>query len=277
MEVYIEYVILDNLIINSILIYLTCITLKNKINKYRIMLGSVVGTIFAIVMPFISLNSFLLFIIKMCVGLIIVLSFCKFKIKDIILSYTLFITYTFLMGGMCFGLMYLLNLNVSANGFIIYNFNIPLSIIILAIFIYFLILKKFVTYKKNILNFSYLVEVKKDDKTIKLQGFLDTGNQIYDDYGNPIVVISKSSFIKAFPTISLIKIATNNVNNYDLKNSKYIVISTANATTKMLTFKCDKMVVFDNKKCNEYNNITIGVSNSNFNKKFDCILHTEYV
>lgn len=277
MEVYIEYVILDNLIINSILIYLTSITLRFKVNKYRILPASVVGTIFAIFLPFIKLQNYLLILLKMLVGLFIVLIFSKFNFKSIMLNYLIFVTYTFLMGGLCFGILYLLNSNVSINGLIIYNFNIPISLIVLIIFIYFLILQKFIKYRKNIVNLTYPVELFKDDKLFKLNGFLDTGNQIYDDLGNPIIVISLNSFLNAYPNVSLIKVATNNVTELDVKTSKYLTITTANAVTKMLTFKCDKVKILEDKTYKIFKDVTIGVSNSNFNKKFDCILHQEYI
>lgn len=276
MEVYIEYVILDNLIINSILIYLTLITTRTKINKYRLMTSSVVGTIFAIIMPLISISSVLLFLLKLLVGLVIVLIFSKMEIRKIMINYFLFMSYTFLMGGFCFGILYFLKANVNINGLIIYNFNVPVSLIILTIFIYFLILKKFIKYRKNIVNLSYPVEVVKDKITLKLSGFLDTGNQVYDENGKPIVVISLKSFLGAYPNISLIKVLTCNITNYDLKNSKYMTIASSFATSKMLTFKCDKIKITLDHSIKEFKDVTIGVSNSNFNKKFDCILHSEY-
>lgn len=277
MEVYIEYVILDNLIIDSILIYLTNLTMRTKINKYRLFTASVVGTIFAIFLPFLKINNIVLIFVKLLVGLFIVLIFSKLKLKDILLNYIIFITYTFMMGGLCFGILYLLNSNVSINGLIVYNFNIPISIIILLIFIYFLIMKKFIKYRKNILNLTYPVEIFKDNKSIKLNGFLDTGNQIYDEFGNPIIVISLNSFLNAYPNISILKVATNNVTEYDVKTSKYLTISTANAITKMLTFKCDKVKILEDKTTKIYKDVVVGVSNSNFNKKFDCILHQEFI
>lgn len=277
MEVYIEYVILDNLIIDSILIYLTNLTMRTKINKYRLFTASVVGTIFAIFLPSLKINNIILIFVKLLAGLFIVLIFSKLKLKDILLNYIIFITYTFMMGGLCFGILYLLNSNVSINGLIIYNFNIPISIIILLIFIYFLIMKKFIKYRKNILNLTYPVEIFKDNKSIKLNGFLDTGNQIYDEFGNPIIVISLNSFLNAYPNISILKVATNNVTEYDVKTSKYLTISTANAITKMLTFKCDKVKILEDKTTKIYKDVVVGVSNSNFNKKFDCILHQEFI
>lgn len=277
MEVYIEYVILDNFIINSIIISLTNLTLRLNLNKTKIFIASIVGTIFAIFMPFIMLNNLLLFIVKLMVGFIIVMCFSKLIFTQILLSYLVFISYTFLMGGMCYFVLTMLNIPVTFSGVLIYSFDIPVSLLILLIYVYYLIISKLIKYRKNIVNLKFSVVLCKNQKELKLSGFLDTGNQIFDEDGKPIIVISLKSFLKCFPNISILKVATNMVNTCDIENSKYIVISTSNATTKMLTFKADKIKVLDANIVKEFNNITIGVSNSNFNQKFDCILHSEYV
>lgn len=181
------------------------------------------------------------------------------------------------MGGMCYFILDILNVPTTTSGVLIYSFDIPVSLIILLIYVYYIIISKLIKYRKNIVNFKYGVILHKDDKVMKLVGFLDTGNQIFDDIGKPIVVISLKSFLNAYPDISLLQVATNNVSKFDINDSKYIVISTANATTKMLTFKADQLEVLEDGKIKKFDNITIGVSNSNFNQKFDCILHSEYI
>ena len=64
MEVYIEYVLLDNLIINSVLLDFTNKTLKLKVNKFRIFLSAMLGTIVAIILPFVKLSNSILVILK---------------------------------------------------------------------------------------------------------------------------------------------------------------------------------------------------------------------
>ena len=97
MEVYIEYVILDNFIINTLIILLVNSTLHQKISKFKVILASCIGTIFAIFMPFISVSNIFLFVLKLMVGLIMVMCFARFNIKDISISYVLFLSYTFLI------------------------------------------------------------------------------------------------------------------------------------------------------------------------------------
>ena len=69
MEVYIEYVLLDNLIINSVLLDFTNKTLKLKVNKFRIFLSAMLGTIVAIILPFVKLSNSILIVLKIILGI----------------------------------------------------------------------------------------------------------------------------------------------------------------------------------------------------------------
>ena len=277
MTVYIEYVILDNLVINSLLVSLVGSTLRRKISKYRILLASVVGTLFAIFLPFVTVSNTILFLIKLIVGLLVVLCFANITIRDVSISYMLFVSYTFLMGGMCYFVLDMCGIPTTASGVLIYSFDIPVSILILMIYVYYIVIKKFISYKRNVINLNYQVKLSRENKSISLVGFLDTGNQIFDENGRPIVVISLKSFLKYYPHISILKVATNSVSKEDLRGSKYISIMTAASTSKMLVFSADKLTVYDNGNSKEFENVTVGVSSSNFHSKFDCILHGDYI
>ena len=214
MEVYIEYVILDNFVIDYIILYLTLFSLKQKISHLNLILSSIIGTLFAVFMPFITLSSIALFFIKLGVGLIMILFISKKELKWITLNYFLFLSYTFLMGGLCFGLIYLLFGTISLNGIIMYQFQMPIGLIFLVLFIYFLFIKKLVAHKRKFGTYTYAVEIYKEDKSMHLVGFLDTGNQMYDKSGNPILIISQKTFMKAYSSISYLKILNNKVNEY---------------------------------------------------------------
>lgn len=275
MEVYIEYVILDNFVIDYIILYLTLFSIRQKICYLKVILSSMIGTTFAVFLPFITLSNIYLFLLKMAIGLLMIVVVSKNGFKKFIISYFLFITYTFLLGGLCFGILYFLFGNVSLNGILLYQFEIPISILLLLIFLYFLFIKKLVSNKRKFGSFTYPVEIFKEDKSLILVGFLDTGNQVYDKKGNPIIIISLKTFMKAYPNISYLKIITSAINEFDIKGCEYIVLNTANQTSKMLVFNADLLKIKDNDKFKVFKNVTIGVSQSNFGQKFDCILHNE--
>lgn len=151
MEVYIEYVVADNLIINTLILVLTKKTLNLQTRVANLVAAALLGTVFAIFMPLFMLNEYLLFFIKMLLGVAIILvAFPTKKPKKILVNYLWFLTYTFALGGMCFGVAYLLGQNLSLNGLIVMGFEVPMGIFMLIIAIYIYLLVKTVSLVKKV-------------------------------------------------------------------------------------------------------------------------------
>lgn len=275
MEVYIEFVILDNLIINYILLNLVNVTLKLNAKKSLMLLSSVIGMVVAIFLPLITLNNIILFLIKIMLGLLMVVIIKKPKnIKTYFISFCLFLTYTFVLGGMCFGVMFMLNVKTSFSGVILNNFEIPVSLFILLGLIYLkLMLKliKAVRHKFTFNNFYYDVKVTNNNVSLYLNGFLDSGNQIECD-GTGVMVINYASFLKLYPNIDYQKLIMGNLKNCGLKNAKFINVGSAANSGKMLIFNVDELEVITNNKTVKLSNAKLGLSKSRFNSDFDCLL-----
>ena len=100
MVVYVEYVIIDNMAIDYLLISLSRKTLKLKPNFLLALLSAAVGTAAAFVIPVLSVNKGVLLAAKVAVGMIISAISGKFRnFKEYVFCYCLFILYTFLFGG----------------------------------------------------------------------------------------------------------------------------------------------------------------------------------
>lgn len=56
MRIYVEYAIFDNLIINSILLWFVFRTLKHRVTWWRVAICAVVGGVFAVVLPLLSMG-----------------------------------------------------------------------------------------------------------------------------------------------------------------------------------------------------------------------------
>ncbi len=275
MEVYIEFVILDNLIINYILLNLVNLTLKLNAKKSLMLISSLTGMIVAIFLPLITLNNIVLFVIKIFLGLIMVLIIKKPKdFKSFIVEFSLFLTYTFVLGGMCFGVMFMLNTKTSFSGVILYNFEIPVSLfILLGLFYLKFMIKLIKTIRKKFTfnNFYYDVKVTNNNISLYLNGFLDSGNQLECD-GTGVMVINYASFLKLYPNIDYQKLIMGNLQNCGLKNAKFINVGSAANTGKMLIFNVDELEVITNNKTVKLNNAKLGLSKSRFNSDFDCLL-----
>ena len=82
MEVYIEYVILDNLIINQILLQLSNKLTKSNLSTRKIFFSSFLGTLLVLFMPFVCNNNFLLFFYRIITACLMVIALKGFKNKS---------------------------------------------------------------------------------------------------------------------------------------------------------------------------------------------------
>lgn len=266
MKIYIEYVIIDNFIINYLLIYLVNITLKGGFKKSNMCFASVVGVAMAMFMPIISItNTLMLVALKLSIGSLIVLLLKKYKnISQFATTYILFVTYTFALGGMVYGLINICNLNTTVNGVLIGNFEFPFGIIVLVALLYCYILNSVVKYVKNrdkLQKNSYCVVLKDGENEYTCNGFLDTGNNVTDANQKGIVLIDKYTF-----------------NRFNIRPKKLSSMSIKSVckSDKIITFVIDEMDVICNNTKLKYTNVCVGLSQTKFNN-FDVLLHRDYV
>lgn len=276
MQYYIEYVLLDNLIINHIIITLTLKTLKIHITYKKIFLVSFLGAVFAVVMPFIILPVYMLFFLKMLVGLVLVLCLKKQNIKNTIITYLLFLTYTFILGGVCFALLFMLNPKININSLVILGFDFPISIFVLIVFFYLYFLFKLIVVlnqKKSVTNYIYSIVLKNNNKTYNLKGFLDTGNQLNYNY-YPVSLINLNTFYKVFNILPQ-NLLLNNIPKDTLNNANFIMANSISGQKKILVFTVDELTVVQDYRSLVYKNAYIGLALTNFNDNFDCLLNPQ--
>ena len=79
MVVYIEYLFIDNFIFDYLLL---CLTLRKKTErrkKYRISISSFFGSIVTLLFPYLNLNKFLLFLMKVSLVFCMISLACKYN------------------------------------------------------------------------------------------------------------------------------------------------------------------------------------------------------
>lgn len=179
MKIYIDLFFLFNTIMDGIIITSVSVLLRRKTTSIRIILASLVGGIFSLLL-FTSINKIL---IELVAVLIIVL--IAFKYKDI--RYTIKnILYVYILSILLGGLLYLFNIKVTTNILITYLIMIIISIEVMILYI------KEIKKMKNNYNNYYKVDIFfKDREKLSLIGFFDTGNNLYDPYKKrPIILVS---------------------------------------------------------------------------------------
>ena len=275
MIVYIEYAILDNLIIDAIILYLVAITLHTKFAKLNVILALLEGVSFAIVMPFVNVNTVMLTIIKLIYSLLMVYSLNKYKkLQQFIFTYILFVTYTFVLGGACYALLNILNIPYNSTGILLNGYAMPISIVVLCISMYSVGMAKFIRLyarRKHVYNATYDVVFTVGNNKYYMRGFLDSGNALYDK-SNPIVVISFACFCTMFKDFPFDKLLFDKVQPQDIRDAHYIKFNTASNSDRMLLFTIDSIHINHDDIHITKDNVTLGVSKRNF-QNFDCLLH----
>ena len=277
MNVYIEDAIFDNLLINFTILSLTLFSLRQKIKVWSVLLSSLFGCFFAIILTFFNFSYTLQIIIKILTGLIMCLILVKnFNFANVSLFFIVFLSFTFLMGGFCFFIIYLFNGKMV--NLVTLNYNLPVNLrlifIFLGLYVFFLIKAIQLFYKKQkIESFYYNLEIFCNDKKIKLKAYLDSGNLLQDnESGLPIIVVNFKTFNKIFNNqISVLDFLTNKL-NHKIKG-KYINVNSVIANSKMFVFEVTSVNLKEKNGQVKKLNVLIGVANSNFNNNFEVLLN----
>ena len=179
MKIYIDLFILFNIIMDAIIITSVSILLKRKTSHFRIIISSLVGGIFSLLL-FTSLNKLFIEVVSVLIMVLIAFRYVdiKYTIKNIFYMYIISV----LLGG----LLYLFNIRVTTNVLVTYFIIIIISVEVMILYI------KEMKKMKNIYNNYYNVDIFfKDGEKESLIGFVDTGNNLYDPYKRrPIILIS---------------------------------------------------------------------------------------
>lgn len=264
MIVYIEYVLIDNMIIDYVILYLTSLIMRVKISIIRLLFGAGIGTIFAYIMPFLNINSCLLMIIKILIGFLICICVNQnIRIKAFMLFYSIFLLMTFVMGGLCIAIIFLLSGELIL---INYQLDFPMGVLILIICLYALYLKK-VLYslkkRSKITDYVYDVKLIENGKEIEILAFFDSGNGLLDVESNkPIAIINLSTLIKLITEEQLNYLLIGEYLKSRLKDIHKIKYNTVSSSGNLIVFKIDNVILKVNNKLLDMD-IMIGVSLNN--------------
>ena len=152
MNVYIEDAVFNTLVINFIILYLTLFSLRQKIKFFKVLFSALLGCLISVLLTFCNFQDVALIFIKLLTGVLMcVLSIEKFSFKTLTLFFIVFVSFTFLMGGFCFFIIYLFGGQVYSLQNMNYNLPVSLGVIFafLGIYIYLLIKAIQIFYKKQ--------------------------------------------------------------------------------------------------------------------------------
>ena len=283
MTIYIDIIIVENLIMNYIILYATGLISKSKISHLRIFLASAIGAIYAITEYISKLNIYSNMLVKVILSIVIIfVAFYPQNVKKMFKQIVLFYLTTFTFGGVATYLIYVLKPQniVIKNGMYVGTYVLKVIFIgaivgTIILIIAFKFAKNKITKKDMICK----VKIKLNGKEVVLDTMVDTGNMLKEPLtGNPVVVVEKTSLYDLMPkeilnnTESILggdfeKIPEEIKDEY-ISKLKIIPFSSLGKQNGMLIgIKPEKLEVINEQSEEEKDNAIIGIYNKSLTKR----------
>lgn len=228
MKIYLDLVFFINFIFDFLILLTVKIILKRNVNIIRVLLGSLLGAL-SIFLLFIKLNSLTLFLLKLIISLLMIITAFGIKDKEYFLKNFLYLYFISIILG---GFLYFINIEFSYDnyGIIFINNKFSINLIVLIILspiILYLYIKQVKQLKLDN-KYTYIVSFTYNKKKYKYSAYLDTGNKLVDPYTlKPVIILYDKSI--------------------NIKNPIYIPYNTVNNSGLLEAFKINQITI-DNKE-----------------------------
>lgn len=273
MTIYIEYVIIDNIVMNYLILRLIELTISRTFQRFNKVIVCVLGSIFALVLPLLIHYKIMSFLYKITTSIILVLCLKKYKkFKDFLIYYLMFFTYTFFLGGVCLGVIELLGIEYTMSSIVMYEFDFPVGWFVIVLLLIIKVMMKVVkVIKVKMKNSCYINKIKLCDgeKTADGYALLDSGNNVKFD-GKGVSIVSIDMFMKMYSNIKIYDLILNK--KLSLRDSCYITIKGIGSGEKYLSFVMD-CIEIEGKK---FSDQRVAIALKNFNE-YDVILSNEFI
>lgn len=285
MTIYIDIVLLENIIMNYIIIYATAIILKKNKRHIRFLISSIIGAIYSILAYISILKIYSNIFLKIILSIIIVyIAFSPQNIKKMWKALAIFYLVSFVFGGVAFAMIYMIKPQevLMRNGLFLGTY--PLKTVILgAIISFILIVVVFKIIKTQISKKSMYcdIEIKLNEKIINTKAMIDTGNLLKDPITNtPVIVVERSLLYECLPKEILNNIEKilggdldsipENIKNKYMSKLKIIPFSSLGKENGMLIGIKSEYIILKNSELEEdkkIKNIIVAIYEKSLTKK----------
>lgn len=204
MTIYIDIVLVENIIMNYIILFATAIVLKIKIKHIRLFIASLLGAVYSVVSYMGILKLYSSIVMKILLSILIIyIAFNPHNLKKMWKDLIIFYLTSFVFGGTAFALIYVIKPQdiLMKNGLFLGTY--PLKTIMLGAIISFLvILLAFKMVKSKIFEKDMFcdIEIKINDKIIETKAMIDTGNYLKEPITNiPVIVLEHNLLYECIP------------------------------------------------------------------------------
>ena len=234
MQVYIEYAILDNFIVDWFLLRQAAVLLRIKFKKRFLLLAATIGTVVAVVLPIADVPQIISFIIKLLLGAL--MCFVAVKHSNLVAYvkyFNVFLLLTFLLGGLVIGIMSILGIPYDFEAYYS-NKLMPIGLNVLFGYLLAFGIKRFIArFVSSVLIAPdlYETEISVGGRTFKAVAFFDNGNRLKDEKtGLPIIICGEKFFNKLSTSAMLVAAGR-------------ILYSTASGTGENVFYNTDYVIV----------------------------------
>lgn len=280
MTVYLDVILIENICMNYIILLATGLIVKNKITKIRILLSSLLGSIYAVTSYITKLEIYSTIIMKIILSIaMIYLAFKPKNIKQMLKHLVIFYLTSFAFGGCAFALLYFVKPQdiLMKNG--VYIGTYPLKIAILGGIVGFVVINiSFKIIKGKITKKSMFcdVEIYLNNNMSKVHALVDTGNLLKEPItGNSVIVVEKEQLYNLIPNnildnVEEIMYCNNNLENIDseyISKLRLIPFSSLGTPNGMLIgTKVDKIKINFEEEEIDVQNVIAGIYNKSLTK-----------
>lgn len=198
--IYIDIIFLENLVMNSIILYATAIILKIKPKTIRVLISSAIGSTYAIITYITEIQIYTSIILKAILAVIMVyVAFNPQNIKKMWKQVAIFYLTSFVFGGVTLYLIYYIKPQeiFIKNGVFVGDYI--LKVIMLGAIVAFITIKislKIIKTKINPKDMHCKIKIKLNEKIIETNAMIDTGNLAKEPITNTPVVIVESTLLE---------------------------------------------------------------------------------
>ena len=284
MTIYVDVVLIENLIMNYIILFATDIILKNKSKFWRLLLASLIGAIYTVISYISNLKIYSSMILKMILSIIIVyVAFNPQNMKKMCKSLLIFYLTSLVFGGAAFALIYIVKPQETfmKNGLFLGAYSLK-TILLSGIVAFFIVITDFTVVKNKISKRDMFcnIKIKLNVKEIETKAMLDTGNMLKEPITNiPVIVVEHTLLYECVPKQILNNIEEilggdfskipDEIKKKYMTKLKFIPFSSLGKQNGMLLgIKPEYVVIKDeNDEEKKLNEVIIGIYNKSLTKR----------
>lgn len=278
MTFYIDVIFLENIIMNYIILFATGLIIKIKVNHTRLIISSLIGTVYAIMSYISKINVYTNQLVKLLLSVaMIYIAYNPDNLKKLFKDGVIFYLTSFCFGGAAYYLLYYISPQQIKNIGRTLTGSYPVKIAILGGILGFFLINiafKIIKNKVDKNSIIYNIEIFYKNKSVKTKMLLDTGNLLVEPLTSfPVVIIEKEKMEGMLKGEDLEIISNGIINRFDeiseeLRNRCRIIpfSSVGKSNGMIIGIRPDHIKIYEEENIKIIKKVIIGIYDKKLSK-----------